>query len=156
MAVIEEHPRQSEMCIYIGEASPFGTPNRTLKVADKYVGLVIGKQSETIKNIATQTNTKIFIPQKPLGGNYAREGDGIRTVELCGSEDGCQEAENRIQELIEMHKERQANKEKAEYTPSNFVRSASRNFSQQASNVSNFDDGITRSFYRQDSHNNQN
>ena len=53
MAVIEEHPRQSEMCIYIGEASPFGTPNRTLKVADKYVGLVIGKQSETIKNIAT-------------------------------------------------------------------------------------------------------
>ena len=60
--VINEHPRQSEMCIYIGEASPFGTPTRTVNVADRYVGLVIGKQSDTIKNIATQTRTKIFIP----------------------------------------------------------------------------------------------
>jgi len=61
-AVINEHPRQSEMCIYIGEASPFGEPTHQVKVADRYVGLVIGKQSETIKNIAMQTRTKIFIP----------------------------------------------------------------------------------------------
>ena len=74
-AVINEHPRQSEMCIYIGEASPFGTPNREFKVSDRYVGLVIGKQSETIKNIATQTKTKIFIPQKPIN---TRENEGIR------------------------------------------------------------------------------
>ena len=87
-AVIQEHPRQSEMCIYIGEASPFGTPCRFLKVHDRYVGLVIGKQSETIKNIATQTRTKIFIPQKPLGAG-ARDNDGVRTVELCGDPDGC-------------------------------------------------------------------
>lgn len=59
--MIQEHPKQSEMTIYIGEASPFGTPNKTVKVADRYVGLVIGKQSETIKNIATRTGTKIFI-----------------------------------------------------------------------------------------------
>lgn len=83
------------MCIYIGEASPFGTPNRTLNVADRYVGLVIGKQSETIKNIATQTRTKIFIPQKPLSSG-TRDGDGVRVVEISGETDGCQEAENRI------------------------------------------------------------
>lgn len=51
-----------------------------------------------------------------------------------------------------MHKERQANKEKAEYTPGaggSFAgRGSSRNFSQQNSNVSNVDDGITKSFYR--------
>lgn len=94
-AVIQEHPRQSEMCIYIGEASPFGTPCRLLKIHDRYVGLVIGKQSETIKNIATQTRTRIFIPQKPLGAG-PRDNDGVRTVELCGDPDGCQEAENRI------------------------------------------------------------
>ena len=35
-----------------------------------------------------------------------RESDGNRMVELSGEADGCQEAENRIQELIEMHKER--------------------------------------------------
>ena len=46
-AVINEHPRQSEMCIYIGEANPFGAPNREVKVGDRYVGLVIGKQSDT-------------------------------------------------------------------------------------------------------------
>lgn len=56
-AVIHEHPRQSENCIYIGEASPFGPPERTVRVHDRYVGLVIGKQSETIKNIANQTRT---------------------------------------------------------------------------------------------------
>ena len=52
-AVIHEHPRQNEMCIQIGDANPFGEPTRTVKVGDRYVGLVIGKQSETIKNIAT-------------------------------------------------------------------------------------------------------
>ena len=63
-----------------------------------------------------------------MGAN-TRENEGVREVELCGTPDGCQEAENRIQELIEMHKERQANKERSEFTPSNFARSASRNFS---------------------------
>ena len=132
--VINEHPRQSEMCIYIGEASPFGTPTRTVNVADRYVGLVIGKQSDTIKNIATQTRTKIFIPQKPLGAG-SRESDGVRLVEISGEADGCEEAENRMKELIEMHKERQANKERAEYTPAggasnSFQRTGSRQFSQ--------------------------
>ena len=94
------------MCIYIGEASPFGTPTRTVNVPDRYVGLVIGKQSETIKNIATQTRTKIFIPQKPVGGTGTREGDGIRTVEISGETQDCQDAEGRILELIEQHKER--------------------------------------------------
>jgi len=115
------------MCIYIGEASPFGRPEREVKVHDRYVGLIIGKQSETIKNIATQTRTKIFIPQKPLGTG-PRDNDGVRIVELCGDPDGCQEAENRVMELIEMHKERQANKERSEFTPSSYARSASRNF----------------------------
>lgn len=87
-AVINEHPRQSEMCIFIGEMSPFGTPTRTMQIADRYVGLVIGRQSETIKNIATQTRTKIFIPQKPPGSGGVNEGDGIRTIEISGEEAG--------------------------------------------------------------------
>ena len=76
------------MCIFIGEASPFGVPERTVKVHDRYVGLVIGKQSETIKNIASQTRTKIFIPQKPPGAG-PRDNDGVRIVELVGEYDHC-------------------------------------------------------------------
>jgi hypothetical protein len=51
-AVINQHPRHNQMSIFIGESSPFGTPTRKMQVPDKYVGLVIGKQSETLKSIA--------------------------------------------------------------------------------------------------------
>ena len=63
--VIAEHRRANDTKIFIGEANPFGEkPNKKVEVADKYVGLVIGKQSETLKSIAIQTQTKIFMPQK--------------------------------------------------------------------------------------------
>ncbi len=82
-----------------------------------------------------QTRTKIFIPQKPPNGHNDNEGN--REVEICGEADSCTEAENRIKELIELHKERQQSKERSEYTPSNFARTASRNFTNQQSMSSN-------------------
>ena len=51
--MIAEHRRANDTKIFIGEANPFGEkPNKKVEVADKYVGLVIGKQSETLKSIA--------------------------------------------------------------------------------------------------------
>lgn len=63
-AIISEHRRVNESQIHIGETNPFSNPQRFVKVLDKYVGLVIGKQGDTLKNIAAQTTTKIFMPQK--------------------------------------------------------------------------------------------
>ena len=62
------------------------------------MGLVIGKQSETLKSIAYGTNTRIFVPQKDRN---AWTNDGERTVEIGGEEPDCKEAERRINELIE-------------------------------------------------------
>ena len=97
--VIAEHRRANDTKIFIGEANPFGDkPNKRVEVADKYVGLVIGKQSETLKSIAIQTSTKIFMPQKNQG--IPALNDGVRIVEIIGDDQGCIEAEARIHELI--------------------------------------------------------
>ena len=61
MEVINQHPRHNEMTIFIGEESPFGPPTKTIFVPERYVGLIIGKSSETLKKIAQTTNTKIFL-----------------------------------------------------------------------------------------------
>ena len=114
-AVIAEHRRANDTKIFIGEANPFGQKaNRKVDVADKYVGLVIGKQSETLKNIAVQTQTRIFMPQKNQG--IPALNDGVRVVEILGNDQDCQEAEARIKELIQSHQERQAAKEKGDYS----------------------------------------
>mgnify|MGYP001344508346 FL=1 len=54
--VITEHRRANDTKIFIGESNPFpGKPTKKVEVSDKYVGLVIGKQSETLKQIAMAT-----------------------------------------------------------------------------------------------------
>lgn len=51
-AIITEHRRVNDPQIHIGETNPFSKPNKYVKVMDKYVGLIIGKQGETLKGIA--------------------------------------------------------------------------------------------------------
>lgn len=51
-AIISEHRRVNDPQIHIGEINPFSKPQRNLKVLDKHVGLIIGKQGDTLKNIA--------------------------------------------------------------------------------------------------------
>jgi hypothetical protein len=63
---------------------------------------VIGKQGETLKNIATASETKIFMPQKsPSTGDLLS-----RIVEIHGDMLKCHDAENRIKDLIREHMER--------------------------------------------------
>jgi polyribonucleotide nucleotidyltransferase len=75
--------------IHIGERNPFPPAIVFVKVQDKFVGLIIGKQGETLKNIASQTNTKIFMPQKNPTEAQAQNGEGLRTVELTGNDKDC-------------------------------------------------------------------
>jgi predicted PilT family ATPase len=62
----------------VGEHNPFGGSHHKVKVPDKFVGLIIGKNGETLKGIAQRSNTKIFVPQKNV------EGTEERTVEMTG------------------------------------------------------------------------
>lgn len=99
--------------IHIGEKSPFGPPDRTVDVPDKYVGLVIGRQGENLKQISAATSTKIFMPQK----NALSDSSGVRIVEICGESQGdCQEAERRIVAMIDEHNDKsKANMNKNPY-----------------------------------------
>lgn len=65
--IINDHKRANDPQIYIGEANPFGEPVLSVRISDKYVGLVIGKQGETLKGIAMASDTKIYMPQKNPG-----------------------------------------------------------------------------------------
>jgi predicted PilT family ATPase len=103
-AIIAEHRKSNESQIHIGETNPFQNPLRCVKVFDKYVGLVIGKQGETLKNIAAQTSTKIFMPQK--NDNNTSSHDGIRLIEISGEENNCRSAERLIIDLVRGQQER--------------------------------------------------
>ena len=54
------------------------------------------------------------MPQKNSG--IPALNDGVRVVEIIGDEQDCIEAESRIMELIHSHQERQAAKEKGDYS----------------------------------------
>ena len=62
--IIREHRRASDPQVHVGDQNPFPGPHQYIKVPDKYVGLIIGKNSETLKGIAQRSNAKIFVPQK--------------------------------------------------------------------------------------------
>lgn len=98
--IIDEHRRATDAQIHIGDINPFKPVSYTVKVADKYVGLIIGKQGETLRNIAIRTNTKIFVPQKNpsvslMSDPEKMEGQtgNFRTIELTGLESNCLEAD---------------------------------------------------------------
>jgi len=46
----------------VGDVNPFSGPMQQLKVPDKFVGLIIGKNGENLRGIAQKSNTKIFVP----------------------------------------------------------------------------------------------
>lgn len=53
--------------MHVGDSNPFyteATKDQILKfpIPDRMVGLVIGKQTDTLKGIAHKSNTKIFVP----------------------------------------------------------------------------------------------
>ena len=64
--IIREHRRNSDATIHVGDVNPFTGHSQKLKVPDKFTGLIIGKNGETLRGIAQRSNTRIFIPQKNL------------------------------------------------------------------------------------------
>jgi far upstream element-binding protein len=111
-AIISEHRRVNESQIHIGETNPFSNTQKFVKVYDKYVGLIIGKQGDTLKSIASQTSTKIFMPQKTnADSQYNSSHDGIRVIEISGEESNCKSAERMIIDLVRGQQERTGAKE---------------------------------------------
>lgn len=60
--IIKEHRRTADPQIHVGDINPFNGPSSKVKVPDKFVGLIIGKNGENLRGIAQRSNTKIFVP----------------------------------------------------------------------------------------------
>lgn len=50
--IIREHRRNSDANIHVGDINPFTGHSQKLKVPDKFTGLIIGKNGETLRGIA--------------------------------------------------------------------------------------------------------
>lgn len=47
--IIRENRKPNDPIIHIGEKSPFGLPDKTVEVPDKFVGLIIGRAGDNLK-----------------------------------------------------------------------------------------------------------
>lgn len=82
--------------IHIGEKSPYGVPDRSIEIPDRYVGLIIGRAGDNLKLISSATNTKIFMPHKTI------DSSGVRILEICGEDMfDIDDAERRIRMVID-------------------------------------------------------
>jgi len=79
----------------LGEQNPFSGPHTKIKVLNKYIGLIIGKNGETVRNLHHKTGCFIFIPKE------SREGEDFRLLELSGKEESIKECIKNIEALIE-------------------------------------------------------
>ena len=73
----------------VGQSNPFPGPHTPLKIPNKMVGLIIGRNGETVKNIHEKTKCFIFIPKDSKPGEDFRElqlSGPPGSVELCKRE----------------------------------------------------------------------
>jgi rRNA processing protein Krr1/Pno1 len=62
----------------VGQINPFPGPHTPLRIPNKMVGLIIGRNGETVKNIHDKTRCYIFIPKE------SRPGEDFRELQLSG------------------------------------------------------------------------
>lgn len=78
----------------MGEINPFPGPYTHQRVLNKYVGLVIGKNGETVRNLHQKTGCFIFIPKE------SKHMEDFRVIELSGNSESIQNCVNEIEALI--------------------------------------------------------
>jgi hypothetical protein len=94
--IIRENRKPHDPVIHIGEKSPYGVPDRSIDIPDRYVGLIIGRAGDNLKQISAATNTKIFMPHKNI------DSSGVRVLEICGEDMfDIDDAERRIRMIID-------------------------------------------------------
>jgi rRNA processing protein Krr1/Pno1 len=62
----------------LGQINPFAGPHTPLRIPNKMVGLIIGRNGETVKTIHEKTGCYIFIPKE------SRPGEDFRELQLSG------------------------------------------------------------------------
>lgn len=90
-----------------GESNPFPGPYTKHKIPNEYIGLLIGKNGETIKNIHQKIGCFIYIPKDTSSATSLSQKnqnvddeENSRVLELSGSEEKVQECIREIDNLI--------------------------------------------------------
>lgn len=81
---------------HLGEINPFPGPHTLLRIPNKMVGLIIGKNGETVKTIHQKTGCYIFIPKE------SRPGEDYRELELSGAPESVEICKREIISMIHM------------------------------------------------------
>lgn len=81
---------------HLGETNPFPGPHTPLRIPNKMVGLIIGKNGETVKNIHQKTGCYIFIPKE------SRPGEDFRELELSGNPESVEICKREIISMIHL------------------------------------------------------
>ena len=80
----------------MGEINPFPGPHTLLRIPNKMVGLIIGKNGETVKTIHQKTGCYIFIPKD------SKPGEDYRELELSGPAQSVEICKREIISMIHM------------------------------------------------------
>jgi transcription antitermination factor NusA-like protein len=81
---------------HLGEVNPFPGPHTPLRIPNKMVGLIIGKNGETVRNIHQKTGCFIFIPKE------SKQGEDFRELELSGPTDSMEVCKREIISMIHL------------------------------------------------------
>ncbi len=79
---------------HLGEINPFPGPHTFFKIPNKYIGLVVGKSGDTIRQFHSKTGCKIFVPKE------SQPGHDFRFIELSGSRENIEDCKQEIDDLI--------------------------------------------------------
>ena len=94
--IISEQVAMKQNFSHLGETNPYPGPYTPLKIPNKMVGLIIGRNGETVKIIHERTQCSIFIPKE------SRPGEDFRELQLSGSPENVENCKREIISMIHL------------------------------------------------------
>ena len=94
--IISEQIAMKQNFSHLGETNPYPGPYTPLKIPNKMVGLIIGRNGETVKIIHERTQCLIFIPKE------SRPGEDFRELQLSGSPENVENCKREIISMIHL------------------------------------------------------
>ena len=95
-AIIAEQVNMKMNSAHLGESNPHPGPYTLLKIPNKMVGLIIGRNGETVKIIQESTGCDVYIPKE------SRPGEDFRELQLSGKPENVEICRREIISMIHL------------------------------------------------------
>ena len=95
-AIIAEQVNMKMNSAHLGESNPNPGPYTLLKIPNKMVGLIIGRNGETVKLIQESTGCDVYIPKD------SRPGEDFRELQLSGKTENVEICRREIISMIHL------------------------------------------------------